>query len=591
MATLSSVDSLLMVADISRTLNAFRPLGETLERICERVAGLGGYQATALFMPDPQQRQLVIRGSWGLETAYVDYINREHPILLDDTRQLGLAPTAEACLSGHHVVLPDTETEPSFEPWKPGARLQGYRSLACIPVILRSQVIGVLVCYGRDPHRHTGRELEALQLVARLAGVAIETARVAEGQRRAVDELRELSSRLQCQNEELRRLNAMQSQLAEDLADPDARTLERTVRTLAELTRRAVLVAAPAGQPLVYAGPPEGQTTMALVGSRELALQLRQRQMVTMEGFTCLRIGAAEMPLGVIVLRPPLEDESGTEALAASHAAAIMAAELHSERADRTLHTYARPATLLALAHGLYAQALLREPAGILGIPADARLRLALFGCATPAAANRLSRRMESIRGAGWPAIAAAADGCDALVLLEPGKAAGLRRAGRAVREAQPEVERIGVSSELAGLEALAAGLGQARTAAVLEAGQANGAILFEDLGVFGELACGLPPRRVEEWVRRVLGRLRSQDEAHNTRLVDTLAAYVRHQGRIKEVAAELGVHANTIHQRLRRIADLGGFDLRDFGNLSQVVLALEWERMLRAQGVRPAPC
>ena len=92
---------------------------------------------------------------------------------------------------------------------------------------------------------------------------------------------------------------------------------------------------------------------MALVGSRELARQLRQRQMVTMEGFTCLRIGAAEMPLGVIVLRPPLEDESGTEALAASHAAAIMAAELHSERADRTLHTYARPATLLALAHGL----------------------------------------------------------------------------------------------------------------------------------------------------------------------------------------------------------------------------------------------
>jgi hypothetical protein len=110
-------------------------------------------------------------------------------------------------------------------------------------VILRSQVIGVLVCYGRDPHRHSGQELELLQLVALLARVAIETVRVAEGQRRAVEELRDLSRRLREQNEELRRLSAMQSQLAEELSDPDTTTLEHTVRTLAELTRRAVLVA------------------------------------------------------------------------------------------------------------------------------------------------------------------------------------------------------------------------------------------------------------------------------------------------------------------------------------------------------------
>lgn len=586
MAILSSVDSVLMVADIARTLNDFRPLGETLERICERVAGLSGYQATALFMPDTQRRQLVIRGSWGLTTAYVDYINRKHPILLDDTRQLGLAPAAEACRSGHPVVLPDTEAEPSFEPWKLGARLQGYRSLVCIPVILRSQVIGVLVCYGRATHQHSGQELELLQLVARLAGVAIETARVAEGKRRAVDELRELSSRLQRQNEELRRLSAMQSQLAEDLADPDATTLERTVRTLAQLTQRAVLVASPAGQPLVYAGPPEEQTTIALVASRELVRQLRQRQILTIEEFTCLRIGVAEMPLGVIVLRPPLEDESSTEALAASHAAAMMAAELHRERADRTLQTYARPATLLALAHGLYPQALLREQAGILGIPADARLRLALFRCATPGAAQRLSRRLESIRGAGWPAIAATVDGCDALVLLEPGDPTGLRRAGRTLLERHPEVERIGVTPEFAGLDGLTSGLSQARTAAALEAGQGAGATFFQDLGIFGELACDLPPRRVEEWVRRVLGRLHGHDETHNTRLVETLAAYVRHQGRVKEVAAQLGVHPNTVHQRLYRCAELGDFDLRDFNTLSQVVLALEWARMLHAKGV-----
>lgn len=589
MATLSSVDSVLMVADIARTLNDFRPLDETLERICDRVAAIGGYQATALFMPDPQLRQLVIRGSWGLKPAYVDYINREHPILLDDTRQLGLAPAAEACRSGHPVVLPNTEAEPSFQPWKPGARLQGYQSLACIPVILRSQVIGVLVCYGRDTHDHSSEELELLQLVARLAGVAIETARVAEGKRRAVDELRELSSQLQRQNEELLHLSAIQSQLTEDLADPDATTLDHTVRTLAELTKRAILVVTPNGQPLVFAGPPEEQAAMTRVASRGLVQQMRQRQMVTMEGSTCLRIGVAEMPLGVIVLRPPIEDRSGTEALAASHAAAIMAAELHSQRADRTLQTYARPATLLALAHGLYPQSLLREPAGTLGIPSDARVRLAIFRCPTPEAAQRLTRRLEGIKGAGWPAIAATMDGRDAVVLLHPGEPTGLRMAGRVLRRDHPEVERIGVSAELAGLEAVGSGLGQARTAAALQTGPAAESVLFEDLGIFGELACELPPQRVEEWVGRVLGRLRSHDATHNTCLVETLATYVRHQGRIKEVAAELGVHPNTVHQRLRRGADLGSFDFRDFGDVSRVVLALEWEGILRAQGVPSA--
>ncbi len=64
-----------MVAEIARAVNDFRPLGENLERICERVTELSGYDATALFMPDRVGRRLVLRGGWGLKTAYVDYIN------------------------------------------------------------------------------------------------------------------------------------------------------------------------------------------------------------------------------------------------------------------------------------------------------------------------------------------------------------------------------------------------------------------------------------------------------------------------------------------------------------------------------------
>jgi hypothetical protein len=581
--TLNSVDSVLMVADIARTLNDFRPPGETLERICERVTGLSGYDSTGVFMPDPDGRQLVLRGSWGLSPAYIDYINRDHPILLDDTRQLGLAPAAEAYRSGHPVTLADTDLEASFQPWKPGARLQGYRSLACIPVIVRSQAIGVLVCYGRAPRRHPGEEIELLQLVAWLAGVAIETARVAEWQRRSVEELRELSEQLGRQNEELSRLSAMQLRLTQTLADPDATTLERTAQTLAELTARSVLVSAPSGHTVVYVGRREERNTMAVVaGRRELARLLRQEAMVNIDGHTCLRVGVEEMPLGVIVLRPDLGDKSGTAALVASHAAALMAAELYSERADLALQMHARPAVLLALTHGLYPQALLREAAGVLGIPVDAQLRLALFRCSTVESAHRLSRRISTIRGAGWPAIAATTDGHDTLVLLDLVDPSRLRRAGTELRQAALEIQAIGVSSALNGLESLGSGRHQGQAAATIDGG--TSASLFEDLGVFGELARDLPPGRADVWVEKMLGRLRAYDRARGARLVETLAIFVRHQGRVKLVAAELGVHSNTVLQRVRRCAELGGFDLRDFRDVARVVLALEWDRMLHPQ-------
>jgi GAF domain-containing protein len=584
MASLTSVDSVLMVADIARTLNEFRPLEETLERICERVTGLSGYDFTALFMPDEQGQTLVIRGSWGLSASYIDYVNHGHPVLLDDTRQLGLAPAAEAYRSGHPMTLADVELEPSFQPWKPGARLQGYRSLSCIPVIVRSQAIGLLTCYGRDPRQPSRDELELLQVVARLAGVAIETARVAEGQRAAVDELRELTTRLRQQNEELLRLSAIQSRLAAELAAPDVAALERTAGTLAELTDRAVLVADPSGHAVVFAGSPGERGPMAEIAARRgLAGRMRLQSILTVDGHTCVRIGLADLPLGMIVLRPALEEERGTAAVAASHAAAVMAAELHSERADRALEMHARPAVLRALAHGLYQRAELREAAGVLGVPADAELRLVVLHCASSEAAHQLSRRTENLRDLDWPWVATTSDGRDTLLLLHPGEPSALRRTCAALREKHREIERIGVSGALRGLEAVASGRWQAAVAAGVDVGDSLSATLYEDLGALGELARDLPGGRVRGLVQQTLGGLRAYDEARGAELVRTLATYLRHQGRVRRAAAELGVHPNTVHQRLRRGAELGGFDLSDVSDLCRVVLALKWDHMLRA--------
>jgi GAF domain-containing protein len=580
-----SVDSVLMIADIARTLNDFRPLEETLDHICLRVGGLSGHDFTAMFTPDEKGESLVVRGSWGMSQEYVSYVNEQHRVRLEPTTEHGLSPTAEAFRGGRPVMITDVEAEPSFEPWKTGARLQRYRSLGCIPVIVRSQVIGVLNCYGREPHHHSPEEVELLQLVARLAGVAIETARVAEGQREAVAKLRELSEQLREQNRELSRLSSIQSRLTKHLTQPDATAVERTAGTLADLTGRAVLVADISGNVITYAGPPTSREAAALVAARrEVAELLRRDQLVSVDGCTCIRLGLPEMPLGLIVLHPALGDERSTTTLAAIHAAAVVTAELQGERADRALETYARPAVVLATAHGLYGRAQLREVAGVIGIPVDSTVRVALFRCPTPESAHRLSRRPENLRGAGWPVIAATPAGRDAMALLsDSATPEQLRRAAMRLRERRPEVERIGVSSALTGLAALAQAREQAQTAAAVDGDES--ATLFEDLGPFGAVASDLPPARVAEVVDRSLGVLIEHDAARATRLVETLNAYVVHSGRIQEASAALGIHPNTFHQRLRRAAQLAGFDLHDYRSLAALVLALEWDRMLRARG------
>jgi GAF domain-containing protein len=582
-ATAAIVDNLLVIADIARTVNDFRPLEETLNDICVRVSGLQGYDSTAIFMPRQDGDALVLRGSWGLSDAYVRLVNYEHPLrLLGATSEQGLSPSAEAFRSGHLLAIPDTDREPTLDPWRFGIRREQYRSLVCVPIIVRSQVIGVLDCYGHKPHQHSREELDVLQLISRLAGIAIETARIADCQRAASAELRRLTDRLQEQNHELSQLSSIQARLTQQLVQPDATAVERTARTLAEITGRAVLVAGRNGNPIAHVGPAQTRHAMAAVAARrEVSERLRRDQLVAAGGATCVRLGLPETPMGVLVIAPELEDDRGTPALAAVHAAAVVTAELLAERADRALETYARPAALLALANGLYGPDEAREAAGVLGIPADADVQIAVVRCSTGESAQRLSRRLDNLRWAGWPAITATHTGQDVLVLLTTAPAPTLRRACVRTHDQRPEVDRIGVSASVLGLCELPAAVRAARLAAAIDDGLGT---LFEDLGPYGSLLGDLPLARAQELVDRTLGPLLRQDRSRGTRLVETLRAYIEHSGRIQAAAVALGIHPNTMHQRLHRIDQLTQIDIHEYRSLGSLVLALEWDRMMRAR-------
>jgi DNA-binding PucR family transcriptional regulator len=59
------------------------------------------------------------------------------------------------------------------------------------------------------------------------------------------------------------------------------------------------------------------------------------------------------------------------------------------------------------------------------------------------------------------------------------------------------------------------------------------------------------------------VAKLAQYDRERNASLLATLEEYLRRRGNISATSEALYVHPNTLRQRLRRIGDLTGLDLR----------------------------
>ncbi len=86
--------------------------------------------------------------------------------------------------------------------------------------------------------------------------------------------------------------------------------------------------------------------------------------------------------------------------------------------------------------------------------------------------------------------------------------------------------------------------------------------LTYEDLGAYKYLLrMSLDGSRDRH--REAIARIADYDEAHSTALVRTLEEFLSRRGTITGTAEALYIHPNTLRQRLRRIMELTGLDLR----------------------------
>jgi signal transduction histidine kinase/ActR/RegA family two-component response regulator len=142
---------------------------------------------------------------------------------LNFAERLGLSPQVEVpidanglsrCVAGELVHEPDVAQVPFPFPQRLAAA--GLRSLVFAPLIVETQVFGVLVCARRDAGAFSSGECEFLKQLSEHVALAGHQARLHGALRQAYDDLRQ-SQQTVMQQERLRALGQMASGIAHDI--------------------------------------------------------------------------------------------------------------------------------------------------------------------------------------------------------------------------------------------------------------------------------------------------------------------------------------------------------------------------------------
>ncbi len=152
-----------------------------------------------------------------------------------------------------------------------------------------------------------------------------------------------------------------------------------------------------------------------------------------------------------------------------------------------------------------------------------------------------------------------------ALVPIAPGGAERVVEELKRVHAERDTAAAVGVSSVCVGAEALAHGFEEARHAllgaAVMR--RDRGVLSYDELGAYKYLLrIALDPGARDTTIDAV-GKLAAYDRERGASLLLTLEEFLARRGNISATSDALFVHPNTLRQRLRRIGDLTGIDLR----------------------------
>ncbi|MEU4446118.1 GAF domain-containing protein [Actinosynnema sp. NPDC050801] len=453
-------------------------------------------------------------------------------------------------------------------------------SLLGVPVVLGRHVIGVLLAAHREQRTFSGRDVNALSMLAAHAAVAIDNSRLLGEARAAADDLRVANATIRSHADDLERSAAVHERLTRLVLD--GKGVEDVVEAAAQsVGGGGVALVNRDGAVVTCAGD---RTAVAGRDLAEVARAARDAGHTVVRGTTCAVPMITESDhLGTMILVGATAigdiDRRTLEATA-------LVASLVLVTRQRMAETEAQVRGELLedlLSPSPPREDLLRHRASLLGVDLDTRHVVVVARADGQgrdhhhAAAAALARRCGGL--ATWRK--------DEVVFLLPGTDPG-RRARAVVRDLSTAARPITAgAASTEGFDRVAEAYREASDCAqaMLALGRAGEGADAAELGAVGVLFGS--KRDLGSFIDAVLGRLLDYDQERGADLVRTLGAFCATGQSISNTAQELHLHANTVAQRLSRIGHLMGESWREPDRLLEVQIALRLLRISRPELLR----
>ena len=514
---------------IVSTVASSLELPEVLRAVVRLMSDASGVHGCFVYLLEDGDSRLVLRA------ASPPYERHVGDVMLE--RGEGLAWWAAehlepAFIRDHALDDPRTKYVPEFEEEK-------FQSLLAIPIVGRTgDVIGVITAHSAAPRDLSDEEVEFLVTCASLVAAGIENARLYEEAQLRVAELERLSEL----SEAIAGADAVDELL--DIVVADARPL---------LTARAchVYLLDPGSEELERrASDPEPGGARRTLALAELGPELarggrRQRLSVPL-------VANGEL-VGLLVAEGSSRVELG-RAIASQVAVGIKKVQVIEQLTEKNLIkdffeelAGGRPRGNLEGRAARLGCDLSQPHLVLVAEPADEALERSLRHIAP---GSLFDRREDSLR---------------ALVRLQTPNAEPFLERLRQAHADVPNPASIGVSNICRGEAAFADGFAEAQQALlgtmVLRGGPAI--LSYEDLGAYKYLLRVAMDGGIRDATVDAVSRVAEYDAQRGSQLVATLEEFLRRHGNISSTSEALFVHPNTLRQRLRRIAELSGLDLR----------------------------
>ena len=549
--------------ETARDLTAIRDLDAILAAIVRRARALLHADMTYLSLNDEREGASYMKVTDGALTP--EFRRLRLPL---GTGLLGLVAQ-----SGAPYFTEDYQADPRFvhrtyiDTAVDGEQI---RAILGVPLTVEGKVIGALLAVHRTVRPFPAGEVALLTSFAAHAAVALENARLFEQAGAAVAAADEANAELRGRSEATERAAHAHDLLTDVLLHGGG--VVEVADVLAEVLGGRLAVYDDEGRLLA------GTATEAVEQETLDRARSSGRCVRTDDGTWVALAAAGEEHLGTLVLRTA-EPMDLPERRTLERGALVIALVLLFRRTEAEAESRVRGELLSDLVSGRDLDPdRLRERARQQGADLEADLVVVVAVPTAEPGSEQQAVRTASTIGRELGGLGGVHEGL--VVVLAAGEPIAL---GEAVRT-RLDGATVGVATATGGTEGLISAWREASQtlAALGRLGRSGEVSDPGGLGIARLLLGGNGREELEEFIDRTLGPVLAYDAERETRLTETLEAWLASGGALRETAERLHIHANTVTQRLDRVGRLLGVEWRAPARRLDVQLALQ---MLRLRG------